>query len=155
TTWCTTARHCPRPPPRCSPNGCCRPEAERLAELVEGLLPGQLLGLVGEAVPGGFLLDEDLQVEVPGLLAVQQADRDGIEVVGLEAVVLVRAALAAEAALGAVGGAVDARGTALDRRRLAAVHHQQGAAGPLAAHAAVAGADVGVVHGDAQLGGAA
>ena len=65
---------------------------DALAKLLECLLAGQFLGLVGEAVPGGFLLDENLQVESPGFFAIQQAYRDGIEIVGFEAVVQMCAA---------------------------------------------------------------
>lgn len=125
------------------------------AELLEGFLASQFLGLVGEAIPGGFLFDEDLQVEMPFLVAVEQADRHGVEVIGLEPVVQVRAALAAEAALGPIGRLIDAGRAPFDHRWLAAMHHQQWAAGPFAAHAAVAGADMGIVDGDLEPGGAA
>ncbi|MND62740.1 hypothetical protein D3C80_540330 [compost metagenome] len=120
------------------------------AVLLEHLLAGQLLGLIGEAVPRGFLFDEDLQVEIPGLVAIEQADRHGMEVVGLEPVVQVRTTAATESTLGPVGRIIDARRTPLDQRRLAAVDHQQRAAGPLAAHAAMTSADMGIVDGDRQ-----
>ncbi|MNI83978.1 hypothetical protein D3C73_1408410 [compost metagenome] len=59
--------------------------------------------MVGEAVPGRFLLDEYLQVEIPSLIAVQQAHRHRVEIVGLEPVIQVSAAAPAKAALGPVG----------------------------------------------------
>ncbi len=78
-----------------------------------------------------------------------------MEVIGFQPVVQVRAALAAESTLGPVGRFKDAGGAPFDHWWLAAMHHQQWASGPLAAHAAVAGADLGVVDGDLEAGGAA
>lgn len=66
------------------------------AKLLERLLAGQLLGLVGEAIPGRLLFDENLQVEIPRLIAIQQAYRNRIVVLVLEPVIQVRATTAAK-----------------------------------------------------------
>lgn len=79
-------------------------------ELFEDLLAGEVLGFVLEAVPGGLFVDEDLLGEGPVCLTVEQADWYDIEVALFQAVEQVRAALAAEAALGPGGGIIDARG---------------------------------------------
>ena len=53
------------------------------AVLLEHLLAGQLFGLIGEAVPRGFLFDEDLQAAIPALVAIEQADWYGSQHIGL------------------------------------------------------------------------
>lgn len=124
-------------------------------ELVEDLLAGEVPGLVLEAIPGGLFVYEYLLGEAPVTLAIKQTDRYDVHVALFQAVEQVRAALAAEAALGPGRGVIGDGGRAFDGWGLGALHSQQRAAGPFAAHAAMASADMVILERDTQSGFAA
>ncbi len=107
--------------------------------LVEDFLPGHDGGLIGKLVIGRFLIDENLQVELPVAALIEQSDGNRVEVALFQAIEQMTAALQAEPALRPVRRRIDADMLhPLDIGDVMLLHAHQRATAPAAADVAMA-----------------